>query len=642
MNKEIREQLAELFNIDIKDISPEINTSDERLKSKILNFMTTNRKLESKLKKAEKQLKLHLCVLPDEVVRDIAKKVMYTLLNSPDSTMAIQVILYAILQPILVFRLSKLLPGQLSSKLQSGQYTLVEDSLDEVIAAVETLDGIFYDIELVRNRNDNLVFRVYPTIQLNMHLKHLLDIECFIPPSTVPLRDHTRESAKRYAVLKPMRIPELQDTGKKDHVALNILRNIGFTLDTRLISEEQGNAEFKKAISRYIKHKTWTQVIKKYSQEKEFFFDVKYDKRGRSYFVGYQLNPQGTPESKAILDFSKKVKLTHNDLDAIVLNIVGEMDSSLTFEERIKFFKEHRDIVEESGKSNIKIRKGLYIYSQLLEKGELDTGYTIALDATGSGIQIMGAIADCETTCINSNIIDGGKLYKQYKLLQQRMEKDLNYKMPEYKIGKTSMTGLDRVKKSGMTHFYNSVKVPETHLTVEEAAVFYKNIFELFPGAAQVQEAINNAYQAGKVKTEWDIGDNHQCSLIEEEARTITIENWHGVNLDFNFTVPCVTSESTSLAPNVIHSIDGWIARYMVTEAHKLGYDLIHNHDCFIFSPKYLKQTVKLYKLAILEVRDSKMLDKILSGISGTPTTFISGNPKIERDRFMNSEFAIS
>ena len=42
----------------------------------------------------------------------------------------------------------------------------------------------------------------------------------------------------------------------------------------------------------------------------EFWLTHKYDRRGRTYAVGYHINSQGTDYNKAVLELSKQEKLT--------------------------------------------------------------------------------------------------------------------------------------------------------------------------------------------------------------------------------------------------------------------------------------------------------------------------------------------
>jgi DNA-directed RNA polymerase len=42
----------------------------------------------------------------------------------------------------------------------------------------------------------------------------------------------------------------------------------------------------------------------------EFWITNKYDRRGRTYSIGYHINPQGTDYNKAVLELSRKEVIT--------------------------------------------------------------------------------------------------------------------------------------------------------------------------------------------------------------------------------------------------------------------------------------------------------------------------------------------
>ena len=69
-----------------------------------------------------------------------------------------------------------------------------------------------------------------------------------------------------------------------------------------------------------------------------------------------------------------------------------------------------------------------------------------------------------------------------------------------------------------------------------------------------------------------------------------------------------------SLCPNVIHSIDGYVAREMI---RRCNFQLSHIHDCFVFSPDHLQEVADMYRFIVAEVARSDLFQDILIQISG-------------------------
>ena len=103
-----------------------------------------------------------------------------------------------------------------------------------------------------------------------------------------------------------------------DH--LNRFNKVPLTLDLSVLTSEQG--EFHKPVRK--DGEMWDDYLKRVKQAQKFY-DVskevmegllvlgntfyltnKYDRRGRTYSVGYHVNPQGTDENKAVLQFANQ------------------------------------------------------------------------------------------------------------------------------------------------------------------------------------------------------------------------------------------------------------------------------------------------------------------------------------------------
>ncbi len=103
-----------------------------------------------------------------------------------------------------------------------------------------------------------------------------------------------------------------------DHI--NRANSVGLTLNTSVVASEEGNMILPKrkngeGFEEFQKRQKQAQVFYETSYEvmqglltlgNEFWLTHKYDRRGRTYAVGYHINSQGTDYNKAVLELSRK------------------------------------------------------------------------------------------------------------------------------------------------------------------------------------------------------------------------------------------------------------------------------------------------------------------------------------------------
>lgn len=105
---------------------------------------------------------------------------------------------------------------------------------------------------------------------------------------------------------------------------INKANSVALTLNMDVIASEEGNQiipkrkpsegheDFQKRLKQAkVFYDTSLEVMKgMLALGNEFWLTHKYDRRGRTYAVGYHINSQGTDYNKAVLELSKKEKLT--------------------------------------------------------------------------------------------------------------------------------------------------------------------------------------------------------------------------------------------------------------------------------------------------------------------------------------------
>jgi hypothetical protein len=380
---------------------------------------------------------------------------------------------------------------------------------------------------------------------------------------------------------------------------------------------------FEKQTNKTMNKKQFLKVIDQYLGE-HFYFVWRYDSRGRSYSSGYDLNLQSNEYGKALLSMHKKELITElPNLYIAIANHAGK--DKLTWAERVKWVSE-QDIHKIEWEEPILGRKALRALKDTTISKE--TGYVMSIDATASGIQVMAVLSGCRETAKYVNCVDPTKRYDLYTEIADMMNKKLSKPLPR-KI----------VKQVAMTHYYNSRATPKALLSDEELKVFYEVMEGLLPGAEEVMTVINTCWNPEADHHSWTMPDGHTVYVP-------VIEGVNGVYSDDEFgDIPLRWYHQTksdnfrSLCPNVIHSIDGYVAREMI---RRCDFQLSHIHDCFVFNPNYLQKVCKTYREIMAEIAKSDLFEDILRQITGNPNLKVAkASTNLDMD-ILNSSYMLS
>jgi len=444
---------------------------------------------------------------------------------------------------------------------------------------------------------------VYPNYTLNKQTKQKLARLQYLPPmKTLPLPWTNNHDGGWFWESKHLILGNRFT--KHDHRlaydVINTLQAIPWEIDTpTYLLEKQTN--------RVMNKKKFLRVIHEYLGI-PFHFVWRYDSRGRSYSSGYDLNLQSNEYGKSLLSLHQK-ELVNKDaisnLSIAIANHAGQ--NHLSWTERVKWVAT-QNLNTITWKEPILGRKAIRALKDTV--AGKPTGYVMSVDATSSGLQIMAIISGCPTTGLLVNLIEPTTRYDIYAEIAKLMNTQLKTPVPR-KI----------VKQAAMTHYYNSKATPKALLSEKELGVFYGVIQGLLPGAESVMEAINACWNPQATAHTWVMPDGHTVSIP-------VVEGVNGRYADPEFgEIPLrwyrqTTSENfRSLCPNVIHSIDGYVAREMV---RRCQFQLSHIHDCFVFHPNYLSAVTQHYRQIMAEIADSHLFSEILQQLTGDSSLVFS------------------
>ncbi len=356
----------------------------------------------------------------------------------------------------------------------------------------------------------------------------------------------------------------------------------------------------------------------------KFWFLWKFDKRGRSYSSGYDLNLQSSEYRKATIQFAVEKELTDEGRYWLRVDMANAFGSRKSFDKQAELgnhILNNPDWYLARAKEPYLLKKAVLAY----EKGT--TGHNMFLDASTSGLQIMAVLASCRATAERVNVIG-----KKRKDAYNEFATDFNMER-------------DVIKYPIMTHYYNSIKVPKSKLGTHYKD-FIKQLADSFPGAEDIKEILNNCWNSNKNSYEWTMPDEHVCK-IKVIVEHNTVVKLTGNKKEFEYKYKYYENEcsdnGTEILANIIHSIDAYIAREMIRKVtNRKGTNnviIAHIHDAFTFHPNDAPLVIQAYKEILADIHDSNLLADIVYQLSGQ---HIGITKEITRDEILASVYALN
>jgi hypothetical protein len=402
--------------------------------------------------------------------------------------------------------------------------------------------------------------------------------------------------------------------------ALNALQSVAWSIDSEvLVGENNPNKnmddqQFLRIASEYI--------------GLPFYFVWRFDKRGRSYSSGYDLNIQSNEYGKALMNLSNETVTKEVDnIKISVANCAG-MDK-ITWQGRVDWFDAQGQFETEDWPEPILGRKAIRAYDRALE-GKAD-GYVMHIDATASGLQVMAMLSGCKNTAMAANMIDPTIRHDVYSDISKSMNS---------KLGASHQVDRKMTKRPTLTHYYNSKAVPAEVFNEKQLEVFYEVLDDKFHGAEELMHTINQFWDYGKDHHQWGLPDGHiaRVPVTHMVDARIEVDELDHRTFTYRYQKQEASKNFRSLVPNVVHSVDAYIAREMV---RRTPFDLVHIHDCFVFEPDHLQEVCQTYREIAAEIAQSDLLSDILSQLAGryTPVKKISDDLHLD---ILNSSYMLS
>lgn len=232
-----------------------------------------------------------------------------------------------------------------------------------------------------------------------------------------------------------------------------------------------------------------------------------------------------------------------------------------TFEKRIEWANTHLNDLE--ALASEAENKPLYVKAVMAirraQKG-LPIGHLVGFDASCSGIQIMSVITGCHAGAKATGLIDPNVRADAYTACTQA----INQILKKTTGGLVQVTRAD-AKQALMTSFYGSTAQPKAIFGegTRALAAFYEAARQIAPGAWELLHDLLASWQPFTKMHTWQLPDGFEAKVkvMQKVETRIEVDELDHATFTYEYYVNEGTEKGLSIAANVVHSIDAYVAR---------------------------------------------------------------------------------
>ena len=507
-----------------------------------------------------------------------------------------------------------------------------------------------YDINRIANDKGSMSYLVKPNANLVEEglLEVDLPMDYDLRPSVIPLEySDSSEHILGHKANTLMARSSDSDTINLD--VLEHLSSVAYGLDLDFITSTLDETNRSEGVSKF--NTKLRDVAKEYSS-RPFYFEWNYDKRGRIYSKGYLINVQANEYGKALLRFYHPREVNTRGNEWLLIDIANAYGlDKANWETRLEWSRSNLEaMLDEKGleeltdKTSDKLlfKQAVKEYKYYLQTGK--SRQIVRLDATASGYQLMSVITRDEKAMEMLNVLGNTKRQDFYSLVYDRVRElvqprdrdDLDLWLEAKAKELDLVKPRDVIKASIMTSGYNSVATPKMMLG-NYYGVFEQAIDELASGASSLKEYINSLYEP-RLYHSWKLPDGHWAYVPSLVTKTHKIEV---KELDKSikypsFNIRCEDNEASkdnwrSLAVNVVHSLDAWVCRQVITMLRERNIVVSPIHDSFGVYADECDELRKCYRYTLARLYKEPILENILAQVS---------DKEIDTSAFMKGEYS--
>jgi len=189
-------------------------------------------------------------------------------------------------------------------------------------------------------------------------------------------------------------------------------------------------------------------------------------------------------------------------------------------------------------------------------------GTLVSMDAVCSGLQLMSVLSGDLNAARMTGLVDSNRRPDAYTDMTGAMNKLLQ------KAGMAHVAvSRGEAKEAVMTAFYASTAVPKRIFGegTQELDVFYKSLEQEAPGPWALVKILVKAWNPKATAHCWVMPDGFEAVVPVEVMDTarIEVEELDGTSFTYRYAQVAPLKKGLSLAANVVHSVDAYVARCM-------------------------------------------------------------------------------
>lgn len=322
---------------------------------------------------------------------------------------------------------------------------------------------------------------------------------------------------------------------------------------------------------------------------------------------------------------------TFSGLDYLKIDIANQYGyDKRTWDYRINWTNKYLDRLESfTGRADNKYLFVKAVKAMRDTQAGIPTGFIMGLDATASGLQCMALLSGCQKTARAVNLINTNRREDVY-----------------VRIGKEMGRPKEDIKAPLMTVFYGSVREPEKAFgkDTEDLHKFYDALYTELPGAIDTLELIQECWDPTAYEYNWSLPDGHQVNMkvFQTVDKKIEVDELDHRTFTFRTMMNTPKNKGRSLAANLVHSVDGYIAREVVRRCHADSVQVATIHDSFWTCPNDMNTIRRHFITVMAEIADSNLFTDILREITGDRRLVITKDSKNLGDKIRKCEYPLS
>jgi len=260
----------------------------------------------------------------------------------------------------------------------------------------------------------------------------------------------------------------------------------------------------------------------------------------------------------------------------------------------------------------------------------------IHVDASNQALQLFAVLLSCKETAMLCNLATGNIRQDAYTMIAEEL--NLMYSC--------SVFNRKNCKKALMTTLYGSTsqdkqlagaiykidphsefideKIEELEAELNEGmaqpiklkAAFNEVMMKIAPSAMRAMKGMQSLNKLGREGYAWKMPDGFIINYwVRKDVKVSLDVDIEGVNVVLNAVdkkVYMPDDQSRAMAPNIIHSIDGYIVRELIV---RLGSWVTSTHDAFTCHVNDADRVISIYKDILVELMGSNLLNDVMSQI---------------------------